>query len=483
MSPKLHFLLFLIITLEGYVVLSSELLAIRLTIPFVGSGTDTVSVIIAAVLMPLAFGYQAGGRFKPGIQKLYPWEFKREERQYVSVRDKLVANLIISLCFLFFGLSYSFLHPTITGLQHAGLNDRVIITALYAALFIAPPTYFLGQTIPLTCNFFSSTHLPKITGSILFFSTLGSFAGAVFSTLILMPYIGAHYTAALNFVILTALIAILSRSIFTLQFGFVLAMMIAGVLNNSWPAMKQLFIVENNQYNVIAVYETDDLRELVINNNLSSRYTAQGRKHVYIEFMEEQIIWRAPPERMPMDILVIGAGAFTFGANDKENNFVFVDIDKDLKHVAEERILKRALHENVTFHALPARGYLQKTDKQFDAIILDAYSGRLTAPEHLITREFFQSVKDHLKPDGIMISNSIASANFSGDYSRNLDNTIRSVFPHVARHTIGQAYDWWDDTEERFQNVIYMYKNHQDSNEDTKTIYSDTKNRVFIDLP
>ena len=43
------FILFCIIVVEGYIVLSSELLAIRQTTPFVGSGTDTVSIIIAAV--------------------------------------------------------------------------------------------------------------------------------------------------------------------------------------------------------------------------------------------------------------------------------------------------------------------------------------------------------------------------------------------------------------------------------------------------
>lgn len=65
LSPAKALTLFTIIVLEGYVVLSSELLAIRQTIPFAGSGTDTISIIIAAVLMPLAFGYYAAGRFRP----------------------------------------------------------------------------------------------------------------------------------------------------------------------------------------------------------------------------------------------------------------------------------------------------------------------------------------------------------------------------------------------------------------------------------
>lgn len=71
-SRKGTFALFTLIILEGYVVLSSELIAIRLNLPFVGSGTDTISIIIAAILMPLAFGYHAGGRFKPGNHIIFP---------------------------------------------------------------------------------------------------------------------------------------------------------------------------------------------------------------------------------------------------------------------------------------------------------------------------------------------------------------------------------------------------------------------------
>ena len=44
------------IAIEGYVVLAVELLAIRQLTPYVGNATDTVAIVIAAVLLPLAFG-------------------------------------------------------------------------------------------------------------------------------------------------------------------------------------------------------------------------------------------------------------------------------------------------------------------------------------------------------------------------------------------------------------------------------------------
>ena len=56
-APLLNTLFYSIILAEGYVVLSTELLAIRLLIPFVGNSTETLSIIIAAVLMPLAIAF------------------------------------------------------------------------------------------------------------------------------------------------------------------------------------------------------------------------------------------------------------------------------------------------------------------------------------------------------------------------------------------------------------------------------------------
>jgi hypothetical protein len=55
-------LLLAAIAIEGYAVLAVELLAMRQLTPYVGNATDTVAIVIAAVLLPLAFGYEAGGR-------------------------------------------------------------------------------------------------------------------------------------------------------------------------------------------------------------------------------------------------------------------------------------------------------------------------------------------------------------------------------------------------------------------------------------
>ncbi len=467
------FLLFVIIVLEGYVVLSTELLAIRQTIPFVGSGTDTVSIIIAAVLMPLAFGYQSGGRFKPGFDS---------NGRYRSIRSKLILNIFISMIVLLLGLSYVLLNVFFIGLLNLGIENRLVLTTLYSAIFLVTPVYLLGQTIPLVSNYFSKEKLSKITGQILFFSTMGSFLGAIFSTLVLMSTIGVHHTVTLNFIILAGLIILLSRK----KMGelAILAVFIAGcsVYLNSDSMMRVFNIVENNKYNTIMVIEEDGERMMVMNNNSSSMLSEDGRKHPYIEFIERQVIKPiSDGDLPPKDILVIGAGAFTLGLEDTHNRYTYVDIDKSLQSVAEKYILKQKLADNKIFAPIPARAFLTQSHIQYDLIVLDAYLGDLTLPEHLVTVEFFEAVKAHVAEGGVVMGNFIISPNFANAYSRNIDNTLRAAFPNISRYAIGGRYEPWNTSPRLSENIVYIYTHH--GAQDKDGVYTDNKNRVFYDKP
>ena len=471
-SLKQTLLLFFIIIIEGYVVLSSELLAIRQTIPYVGSGTDTVSIIIAAVLMPLAFGYQNGGNFKP----------HRIFGTFMTVRKKLIWNMVIASAILLPGLSYPFIKAFFGWLPSIGVEDRIAQAAIYSVLFLVIPVYLLGQTVPLISNFFSKEHLPRVTGKILFFSTVGSFAGAIISTIVLMSTIGVHHTASLNFVLMAVLVIALSRRTASAPVLVSFALAIIAMSVNSDGVMQHNNIIKNNQYNTIQAGETSrGTREMVLNGNRTSSYNDDGRKHAYVEFAERVAIMPIISSVPPRDILVIGAGAFTFGHEDKNNNYTYVDIDRDLQEVAEDYVLKEPIGENKTFIPKPARAFLNDTDKKFDVIFLDTYLGGISIPEHLVTQEYFQSVKAHLKDGGLLIANLILSPHFNNPLSRNVDNTFRSVFPHVSREVISEYYNLWSESDSLIANVAYIYR-HQDNYEHGH-IYTDNKNTVFYDKP
>ncbi len=466
------FLLLSIIVIEGYIVLSSELLAIRQTLTFVGSGTETISIIIAAVLMPLACGYYAGGKFKPGLRK---------NGKYVSIRKKLIFNIMVSSVILLFGISHFFLDLQFNlMLEHVSTN-RLIVTTIYAVLFIAPPVYLLGQTIPLVSNYFSRQKLAEITGKMLFFSTIGSFLGAVFSTLVLMSTIGVHNTVIINFALMSALVIMLSKRKRSLTVFWSCIITFAAFVFNSGAMMSALNIVENNQYNTIQILTQGKDRHLLINNNPSSKYNDNGDIYPNIAFAQKVAFENISDVNTPKDVLVIGAGAFTFGVEDEKNNYDYVDIDKSLKDIAEEYILQKKITANKTFHPIPARAYLAQTDKKYDVIFLDTYFGKITLPEHLITRDFFKEVKAHMKDESVIVMNMSASPNFASAFSRNLDNTVRAVFPYVSRHILNDGYALWNNNKTYMTNVMYVYRHRSDFGK--ASIYTDNKNRSFLDKP
>jgi len=456
--------LFIVIIFEGYIILSAELIAMRMTIPFVGTGTDNISIIIAAVLLPLAAGYQAGGKFS----------IKSKNGKYISIRNKLINNIIISSIFLLLGLSYFLMQFFFYyGLEQNGIENKLIQTTIYCLIFIVTPVYLLGQTVPLISNYFAKEKLSKTTGKMLFFSTMGSFAGSVLTTLILMQYIGVHHTVSLLFGLLFILAMILVKKKSYEQILIMFSIVSVSLVINSDHVMKDmLHVVKNNKYSTIMIMYLNDDNEtdengtphLFINNNDSSKYSKEGEKHSYIEFAEKITIEAIPDDAPPKNVLIIGAGGFTYGHNDLKNNFIYIDIDKDLKEISEKYLLREKLQPNKTFYPLPARAYLNMTDQKFDIILLDAYLGGLSIPEHLVTREFFMEVKKHLSDNGVLVANFITSPNFGNLFSKNIDNTFRTVFPYVSRHDTHNEYDIWSNSSTQSSNFMYIYKHDKTYN-------------------
>jgi spermidine synthase len=177
-------------------------------------------------------------------------------------------------------------------------------------------------------------------------------------------------------------------------------------------------------------------------------------------------------------ILVLGAGGFTIGLGDTWNDYVFVDIDSDLKDLAEKQFLKRKLDNNKIFVAVPARGYLNQTKEKFDLIVVDVFHGLNNAPEHLVTREFFMQVRNRLTPRGIVIVNHLGSPLGEDDYARGLDNTIRTIFPHANRIPL-YNFNPWRTVPSDDKNVLYIAQNFAPGG--NENIYTDNLNRAALD--
>lgn len=459
-------LLFLIILLEGYVVLSAEVLAIRQTLPFFGSGTDTVSIIIAAVLMPLAVGYFVGGLYRGRI------------------RDRLVRNLLVAGVFLTLGLSYYVLTHFFDVLVNVlEWRHRLVLATIYVLLFLVTPVYLLGQTVPLVSNYFRHAHLPAVAGKILFFSTVGSFFGAVFTTLLLMNTIGVAHTATVTTGCIAVLVFVLAKQgRYAVRVG-ALAVFALALGLNSQPLMASLGVVSSNAYNTVQIEETHNrnpTRYLRLNRSYSSAIKP-GRPDEsvfrYTEFIDRYFLKAFRRSGRKGRVLVLGTGGFTLGHRDGWNRYVYVDIDPDLKDVAETRFLKEKLGKNRIFVDQPARSYLRETKERFDLVIVDLARGPAGIPEHLLTREFFLQVRGALSDEGIMVAHMFANLLFADAHSRYLDNTIRAVFPYTSRHIV-DGFTAWKISPEDYGSLLYIARKHEIA--ERPGIYTDNMNRASV---
>lgn len=474
---KKHHLLYLIIILEGYIVLASELIAMRQLVSFVGSGTEIIAIVVSAVLLPLAFGYHYGGQ---QFQKNWKNSSIRA-KPLPSIRKMLLSNFLCAASFFVFGLSLIFLEMffSVLTLLHV---PRILQTLLYVISFLVYPIFLLGQTVPLVSHYWGRKKLSEATGRILFFSTLGSFFGSIFSTLVLMNVVGVHYTVLFTISLLLLLVALLVRRGAQYKFArealVVLTLLVVGV--NSGAMMQLLNIVSDNGYNTIAVVDMgkDDTKMFVVNRSASSKISRNPDLMLdYVQLLDEKIFTPMQAFNTPQSVLIIGSGGFTMGLKDTKNYYTYVDIDKDIKDVAEKHFLMQKLTPNKQFVALSARAFVHQAKTKYDVIVVDAYTNMISVPMEVVTQEFWKEVKGLLKPEGVMAANIVSNQAFDDDFSVRIDNTLRSVFPHMTRHVVDKQQGWYRNP--HTTNIIYVY-HHSTKPEDT-TIYTDDKNTFSLD--
>lgn len=445
-------LLLIILLLEGFVTISIEILTIRQLLPFFGGSVIITSIIIGVFLLFLALGYWRGGMYHGGVLK------------------KLSTNFSYAFLWMGFGLSY-----TIVGLYYGIFITQLGMPVLWGLtgfllLILAPIIYWLGQTLPLTTHLFNQElHVSHISGKALFLSTIGSFLGAILTSLILFQYVGVAWTLVINCIILFALVVYMRP--LTQESWWIITFLSVGLLFIkiiNTDIESQLFVKTNNYANYRIIESTSQNEKILsINNSASSLITPDKKGFPYIQWLRELLF-----DHMNMHhqkILVIGAGGFTLTADSTHDNDVhYVDIDSAIKNIAESYFLKKTIQG--TFEGQDARAYLNQTNTKFNVIVSDAYSNQSTIPTSLLTHEYFQDLSDHLLPSGFMIVNIIANPYFTDNYAKSISNTIHSVFPHC----IIIPMDW----ENALTNVLYVCPKVSPY----QALYSDNLNSVTLDF-
>jgi spermidine synthase len=136
---------------------------------------------------------------------------------------------------------------------------------------------------------------------------------------------------------------------------------------------------------------------------------------------------------------MIGGGAFSypkyFSANYPRLQMDVVEIDPKVTQTAKDYFLFVETN-NITVYSQDARVYMNNLNKEYDAILMDAFNGYST-PAHLATREYAQLIYNNLSDDGVLVINIPAS--LSGDYNDFLLSQYKmyqEIFPYADLYTV-----------------------------------------------
>lgn len=438
----------LILLLEGFCSISIEVLAIRQLLPFVGNSVIITSLIIGVFLLFLSLGYWYGGRLSAHFLKTLQRNF------FIAA---LLTGIGLSLFFMahFFTVTFTTSHINI-----------IVCVIFYLLVVVAPLIFLLGQTIPIASNLFNKEiPVAKISANSLFISTAGSFLGAVLTSLVLFNVLGVAYTVFINAMMLFFLswLSTKNRSPLAIGIGLFFGYFIFTI---NVSIEKQNF-VKTNSYANYQVQQTFDQIDFISNYSVASRLTNQHTAAPYIEKIEN-ILFKTLKLR-DKTILVIGAGGFTLSASGTYgNNITYLDIDPQIKTIAETFFLRKKI--NGHFISDDARAFLRKTKKGFDVIISDAYKSTNNIPTALLTKEYYQTIKTHLKPNGIAIFNIIANPFLNDHFSKMNDNTINSVFKSCTKAPLS--------FKSQLANILYLCKKSR--LEAISTTFTDNLNQAAL---
>ena len=457
----------IILFLEGLASAGLQMIAIRQSVPFVGSSVLSTSIVISVFLAALALGYYWGGQQK---QDKY--------------RKKLVTNLLASLVLFGIDLSYPFVSAFFLSLADvtAGMSwlaNPLIHLFCFCLVVMAPLVFFLAQTVPLLLNTAAAeTSKSAATGTATALSTVGNVVGCLLTSLVFMFVFGIGASIFFNCAMLaTCLIFLLdwksTRAYSTTAFALC-CLVVTYFIN---VKVSEEIFEATTPYSKIQIADTNDGKRLIINRSNASFISSDGtRAWEYIEMIKEGLF--SDDDIEGKDILVLGSGGFTLSAEKTHGaNFHYLDIDSELKDVAENSFLEKSIQGSFT--AQDARAYLLTSEEKFwDYIVIDLYSNASTIPAHTSTLEFFQLVSARLKSSGKAILNIVANPMMNDRYSITMDNTIRTALSRCITNITSY--------ENALANIVYFCSpsgNDIDDDQELRVagFYRDDKTDVTVD--
>jgi len=416
-------IVYVAIALSGLTALGSEVVWTRLLSLIFGATTYTFSLILAVFLVGLGIGSSVGAAMAKGAHN------PRAALGWCQV------GLCVALAWAAYATGASLPYWPINPSISTGLIFNFQLDLMRAIFVMLPGAILWGASFPLAL---ASVAVPgqdsaRLVGGVYAANTVGAIVGALITALVLVGWVGSQITqqvligvAALSGLLLLgaapgenagfrASLPALARVVLVAAAAGLLARVVPplpgllvayGRYAATWIGQNEIIYVGEGVTASVAVSRTPSG---TLNYHNAGKVQASSEpQDMRLQRMLGHITTLVP--KAPTKVLVIGCGAgVTAGAvsvDPKVKDQTIAEIEPLVPRVVSTYFAAHnfnvVANPKVKVHLDDARHYLLTTNEKFDAITSDPLDPWVKGAATLYTREFFNVVKSHLKPGGVV---------------------------------------------------------------------------------
>ncbi len=414
-----------LIVFTGAVILGIELTASRYMSPMFGSSLYIWGAILSISLICLSIGYALGGKLGENLN---------------DPISRLVLFVIVTALWL--GLLPFFQAPVATFAMSAGhILGPIVVTTLLFAL----PLTLLASATPLVfaeANKREPERSAEKMGNLFAISTLGSVAGALATSYLLIPALGLKNALfALSFLLIVAIAPYALNRIQTRKAG--LAALILAVSPHLYDVSASLnsdtgfsvLLRESSRYSELAILDLhgDDSRLLLMDGTSQNWVSGPEWEHSLFEYSDVAYghIKQYPDTNRNALVLGLGAGTVSRGLRQQGFTVDSVEIDPSVYDLARAHF---SFPDDLPVYLMDARVFMSEAKaakKSYGVIFVDVAGGG-TQPAHLFTLEAFELMAELLSDNGVLLINQLVV--LDEEPNKMLGHTaatLRKIFPEV----------------------------------------------------
>ena len=451
--------------------LALEILASRYMVPSFGTSIFIWGAVLSVTLFYLAVGYRWGGKVA----------------SRVKLRSRRLA-LHILYASAWIGLVAVYGPPLLLMGMKLGAVAGPILVAL---VLLGPPLILLSTSVPLAIGIIDIQQQGKIkasviAGNLFALSTVGSIFGALLTAYWFLPQFGVGrslFIVSLGLLVL-AVPEFTNKSVHKTAVSLILILLFSKLVISPPELKSGLEFLDRRatpygQVDVIADHR-DNSRILLLDGASQNHVTGttwDESRFEYINIVQSKALRmarRTVPEKDsflgfelgsakapatlsqgPRKALILGLGAGILSKKLRQVGYQVecVELDPNVLEIAEDFFaFEQGVDSKV--HISEARAFLTKTSNEgkekWDLIVVDLAGGGIH-PDHVYTREAYQTMQDLLKPDGVIMVNFVSyvapphnqvvmhsAATLASLFS---DVYVYSVYPDAVKQgEMGQAF-------------------------------------------